>query len=161
EYKKSNPDFTFWFRQRGEDEFKSGFLFQGNENYAFVGLYDRGGGTYMTRSVGIVFDRSLDGVGIKLENAFNEEADPIVLDYYAQLREPIGRIKETGIENVKMQYSQTSIVSDVDSSLNVHKLRLDMVLKAVGVESLLIEAATLNKMLQKGRDIIHSMGSFY
>src|SRR5690606_12000195 len=156
EYKKSNPDFTFWFRQRGEDKFKSGFLFQGNENYAFVGLYDRGGGTNMTRSVGIVFDRSLDGVGIKLENAFNEEADPIVLNFYEQLRELIGGFAETGKTNFQKRFEPTTQISDLHFFLNEQKPKLDSILKDLGLEKMLIDEAKFNKMLQKVQPFIDS-----
>jgi hypothetical protein len=85
-FKTQHPEFTFWFRQRGEDKFKQGYIFQGNDAYAFVGLYNRGGGSNMTRSVGIVFYPAADGtVGIKLENAFNEEQDQNILSFYEQM----------------------------------------------------------------------------
>lgn len=87
EYRKRNPAFNFIPRQRNtKNRFNLGFWFQGDENYAFVGLVNASGGANMTRSVGLVFfpkdgyyDFRLEVVykGIKAEKALELYADLI------------------------------------------------------------------------------------
>ncbi len=55
-YRKNHPSFFYWLRERNtKNRLDEGYWFQGTSSYAFVGLYDRGGGSNMTRSFGLVF----------------------------------------------------------------------------------------------------------
>jgi hypothetical protein len=41
-YRTKHPDFLYWLRQRNtKNRLNEGYWFQGNLDYAFVGLYDR------------------------------------------------------------------------------------------------------------------------
>ena len=54
QYRSTHPDFVYWLRIRDTgNRLSNGYWFQGNKDYAFVGLYNWGGGSNKTRSVGI------------------------------------------------------------------------------------------------------------
>lgn len=76
EYKKKHPEFVFWLRESDtSNRLTDGFWFQGNEKYAFVGLYTASGGINKTRSVGLVFwyNNSTGKIGVHAEVVFRGE----------------------------------------------------------------------------------------
>jgi len=147
-FKTEHPEFTFWFRQRGEDKFKQGYIFQGNDAYAFVGLYDRGGGSNMTRSVGIVFYPAADGtVGIKLENAFNEEQDQNILSFYEQMRNVSGGFRHMGGTNYQKVF--TNPIDELNEYLINQKPQIDKIINEKGLSSFLITEDNFQKSLKK------------
>jgi 5-methylcytosine-specific restriction endonuclease McrBC GTP-binding regulatory subunit McrB len=147
-FKTQHPEFTFWFRQRGEDKFKQGYIFQGNDAYAFVGLYNRGGGSNMTRSVGIVFYPAADGtVGIKLENAFNEEQDQNILSFYEQMRNISGGFRHMGGTNYQKVF--TNPIDDLNEFLINQKPQIDKLINEKGLSSFLITEENFQKSLKK------------
>lgn len=147
-FKTEHPEFTFWFRQRGEDKFKQGYVFQGNDAYAFVGLYNRGGGSNMTRSVGIVFYPAADGtVGVKLENAFNEEQDQNILSFYEQMRNTSGGFRQMGVTNYQKVF--TNPINDLNEFLISQKPQIDKLINEKGLSSFLITEDNFQKSLKK------------
>lgn len=145
--REQHPGFTFWFRQRGEDKFKQGYIFQGNEGYVFAGLYKRGGGTNMTRSVGIVFYPMPDGtVGIKLENAFNEEKDENILSFYTEMRDIVGDFRHMGGTNYQKVF--TNPLKDLDSFLTDQKPRIDARLNERGLNDFIITEEAFKQRLE-------------
>jgi hypothetical protein len=57
-YKKSNPDFRFWLRNKNSisntPRLQRGYWFQGTENYIFISFYAKGDRNNKTRSIGFV-----------------------------------------------------------------------------------------------------------
>lgn len=148
-FKEQHPEFTFWFRQRGDEKYNQGYIFQGNENYAFVGLYNRGGGTNMTRSVGIVFTAANGNVPeIKLENAFNEEDDENVLAFYTEMRRLIGGF-EKGRNDTNYQKHFKKPIEELQNFLKNQKPSIDALIKDKGLNAFFINENAFAKNLQK------------
>ncbi|KKL72290.1 hypothetical protein LCGC14_2086400 [marine sediment metagenome] len=91
-YKKTNPSFNFLTRQRSgkAKRFESGHWFQGNDDYAFVGLINATGGIYKTRSVGLVFKPKEYGFNCSLQVAFEGEKREELIGCYKKLISQIG-----------------------------------------------------------------------
>lgn len=98
EYREANPDFKFLTRQRSGagKRFESGHWFQGNDDYAFVGLINASGGSNRTRSVGISISPTAKSYSCYLEIVFNEEKDKELLSCYEALAKRIPGIKSVG-----------------------------------------------------------------
>ncbi len=70
-YRAIHPEFLYWLRERNTDKkLERGIWFQGNENYAFVGLYNAKGGTNKTRSFGFIFKKEGDKIISSVEKFF-------------------------------------------------------------------------------------------
>ncbi|WP_437397209.1 AAA family ATPase [Flagellimonas lutimaris] len=100
EYREKHPHFNFLMRQRAGagQRFESGHWFQGNDDYAFVGLINASGGSNRTRSVGILFYPNDNGYTCNLEVVYNEEKDENLIAAYQALIHRIGpfqKITET------------------------------------------------------------------
>ncbi|MCM4150309.1 hypothetical protein DHD05_01795 [Arenibacter sp. N53] len=98
EYREANPDFKFLTRQRSGagKRFESGHWFQGNDDYAFVGLINASGGSNRTRSVGISINPTAKSYSCYLEIVFNEEKDKELISCYEALAKKIPGIKSVG-----------------------------------------------------------------
>ena len=91
QFRSSHPYFYYWLRGvNNKDRLEEGYWFQGNDNYAFVGLYNRGGGSNRTRSFGLVFGGDDVNIGCKIEIVFNEENDKRILLFYQEAIKIIG-----------------------------------------------------------------------
>lgn len=149
-YRSSHPDFFYWLRERNtKNRFEDGIWFQGKEDYAFVGLYNRSGGTNMTRSVGLVFSMAGDKFSCTLENVFNEENNQKVLSFYEQLRQSIGGFSQVH----KTKYSKLLSIDDGFEAavefLDSTKASLDELVLKNGLSDLLITGPDFEKKLEK------------
>jgi 5-methylcytosine-specific restriction endonuclease McrBC GTP-binding regulatory subunit McrB len=149
-YRASHPDFLYWLRVRNtKNRFEEGVWFQGKEDYAFVGFYKRGGGTNMTRSVGLVFGMDGDNISCAFENVFNEEKDPKVLSLYEKLREFVGGMNQ--IHQTKYR----KLLSDVDGFaaatefLNSTKAKLDGLVLKNKLDDFIITKTDFETKLEK------------
>ncbi|WP_445457698.1 McrB family protein [Flavobacterium sp. HNIBRBA15423] len=108
-YKETHPEFRFIPRQRNtKGRLEQGFWFQGNENYAFVGLIDRSGGSNMTRSVGLVFWETDDYLEFSIEIVHKNEKDIEILNLYEKLKSQIGEFTEANSEKFNKYIGDTS-----------------------------------------------------
>jgi len=90
---KHDRSFNFIVRQRSfkndkkfpGGKFAHGLVFQGNNDYCFVGLIDRSGGANATRSVGLVFKPIENGFNVILEIVFPGEKDEALVNFYRKL----------------------------------------------------------------------------
>src|SRR5690606_18575840 len=105
EYRSTHPDFCFWLRQRdNKDRLSKGLWFQGTENYAFVGLYTRSGGSNMTRSVGLIFKFADNGtLSLDLEFVWNGEQDERLIAFYHEAINKLGGFQQ----QTKTKYRKT------------------------------------------------------
>jgi hypothetical protein len=138
-YHRNNPDFKFWFRQRDERKLLNGLIFQGNETYAFVGLYTASGGLNRTKSVGVVFFLDKNGnVSIFLENAFKGIEDVALWSFYNDLRDIVGGFKKMSPENFKKFFPQENQDKELDHFAFAQKPLIDKLIRKHGLEILLI-----------------------
>ena len=109
EYRERNPNFIFIPRQRNtQDRLAEGYWFQGNSDYAFVGLINRTGGPNMTRSLGLVFWPEDNYCGVHVELVHKGEKDPEVLKIYDTIRNRIGDFKHIEPEKFTKYIGDTS-----------------------------------------------------
>lgn len=130
EYRKDHPEFYFWLRQRDrKNRLSQGLWFQGTENYAFVGLYNRGGGSNMTRSVGLIFKFADDGsLTLDMEIVWNGETDQRIINFYQHAINELGGFqKQTKTKYGKMLAERNGESAVVDF-LNSEKPKLDQLL---------------------------------
>ena len=84
-------------------------MVQGNENYAFVGLYDTNGGPKHTRSVGLLFTTDGENIRCNFEVAIPETEEPKKIAFYKKAVQLAGGHLEPGVTNLKKNY-QTMMV---------------------------------------------------
>jgi hypothetical protein len=147
-YRSSNPNFVYWLRtQNRNNRLDEGVWFQGTENYAFVGLYDRGGGTNMTRSIGLVFYPKDDKIACEFENVFNEEADDKILKFYDELRSLIGNFNQIGKTKYKKLISIEDGFAGAKIFLDTIKPQIDNLVKKHGLDDLFIKTDKFKKSI--------------
>ena len=147
-YRAMHPNFIYWLRERNKERLENGIWFQGKESYAFVGFYDRGGGSNMTRSVGLVFGLNGDKVTCSFENVFNEEKDKKILSFYDQLRELVGGLtQEHKTKYVKVLPGDDGLVA-AKQFLDSVKPQLDQLVVTNKLDNLFISQDDFDKKLK-------------
>ncbi|RBP28401.1 dynein-related subfamily AAA family protein [Oceanihabitans sediminis] len=104
EYSKINKEFKFIPRQKNNNnKLNDGYWFQGNDNYAFVGLINRSGGINKTKSVGLVFwpEPSTNYLSFSIELVYKGEKDSKILELYEVLKSELGNLKKKENDNDK------------------------------------------------------------
>lgn len=139
EYRKSNPEFKFWLRQRDRNNrLTDGLWFQGTDGYAFVGLYNRGGGTNMTRSFGIVFWEANDGtLAANIEIVWNEEKDKSVIAFYQKSMDLLGDFEQDTTTKYRKYLAPHNAENVVIEFLNNSKPKIDQLIKQSGLSEML------------------------
>jgi len=152
-YRAKHPDFYYWLRMKdrkpkdgGLSRFDKGMWFQGNESYAFVGLYDRSGGSNMTRSIGLVFNGTNEKRTGYLELAYNEEKDSKVLVFYQEFLELVGGFKKTGKTVYRKDFEEKDFFKAATIFLEEVKPEIDALARKMEVEHLFIEPDKFNKL---------------
>ena len=152
-YRAKYPDFHYWLRKNdrkdkdgGPSKFEKGLWFQGNDNYAFVGLYDRGGGSNMTRSLGLVFYEQDDHMAGHFELVHNEENDPEVLAFYKALMDLIGGFEKTGKTKYVKEFEDKDILKASTTFLEEVKPKIDALAREMEVAHLFIKSEKFDKL---------------
>jgi 5-methylcytosine-specific restriction protein B len=147
------PDFYYWLRMKdrkdkdtGDSKFDKGLWFQGNDGYAFVGLYDRSGGSNMTRSIGLVFVEREGQITGYLELVHNEEKDPKILAFYQALMELVGGFEKTGKTKFVKEFEEKDFLKASTTFLAEVKPRIDDLVRQMGVEYLFIKPEKFDKL---------------
>lgn len=149
-YRSNHPELVYWLRERNtKNRLADGYWFQGNEDYAFVGLYDRGGGSNMTRSLGLVFwEEDEDELGCYLELVFNEEADERILEFYKELMKELG-----GFEKITETKYRRGFTGEgrkaAEEFLNSVKPKIDELLQKLKLDRLFITTDSFREKLEK------------
>jgi hypothetical protein len=152
DYRKSNPEFKFWLRQRDRgSRLSEGVWFQGTESYAFVGLYNRGGGTNMTRSFGLIFWEAEDGsLAANIEVVWNEEKDRKIIEFYKQAMDLLGGFQEETSTKYRKYLAPNNAEATVVTFLNNEKSKIDSLVAESGLsETLFLNEETFEKQLNK------------
>ncbi len=145
-FRSSNPDFCYWFRERNtKGRLDEGLWFQGTENYVFVGLYDRSGGSNMTRSFGFVFYPKDEKIGCSLEVVFNEEKDEKIVDFYHKAVEKIGGFKTIGNTKFEKLLSPDNGFYEAEKFLNEVKPQIDLLINEMSLQDLFITKEKFEK----------------
>lgn len=146
-YRKEFPEFYYWLRGRNnKNRLVDGFWFQGNNRYAFVGLYNRGGGSNMTRSVGLVFYYTGDVIGCYVEIVFNEEKDENILHFYHEAMQQLEGFEKQHETKFKKALSSINGFEAARDFLNNVKPQLDHLLINLNLGQLFI---TRDQFLEK------------
>ncbi len=154
QYHEAHPQFYFWVRERNtRNRLDEGCWFQGNEDYCFVGLYDRGGGANMTRSVGLVFyEHPTKKFGGHFEIVFRGEEDSKVITFYKDAIALIGNF--TQLDATKYQYYFTSndVFKEASDFLDKWKPQLDKLIVSLGLPYLFIDQKRFEEKLNNVRN---------
>lgn len=150
-YRKSHPDFLFCLRERNKNNrLEEGLWFQGTEDYAFVGLYNRSGGSNMTRSVGLVFYQNKEGgIGLGFQVVFNEEKDARLLAFYRNLIDSFGGFKQVTPTKFDRILSEDDPFEAAGQFLNEKKPIIDQMIREAGLEEIFIDPSDFEKNLYR------------
>lgn len=138
-YRAIHPDFVYWLRERNtKDRLQNGSWFQGTEKYAFVGLYDRAGGSNMTRSIGLTFVETPKGMFCQLEIVFNEEKDKDIITFYKELIKMLGGFEKSNETKYQKILTTTDGYKEAENFLNNIKPTVDALINKMGLQRLFI-----------------------
>ncbi len=162
-YRNSHSEFTFWLRRRNvKNRLNEGFWFQGNENYAFVGLYKLSGGQNRTRAVGLVFWPYENHVGVSFDVIMDPETSARVIDFLEQVRDILKA--DYGSKFSQISKFKYSVTLAVENSFEVAAQFLDKYWKtfnekavAVGLSEILIYDAEFNNRLAQIQEYRESL----
>ena len=144
------PDFTYWLRERNvKGRLENGYWFQGQDEYAFVGLYDRSGGSNMSRSFGLVFYHKGDRIGCQVENVFNEERDKNILSLYQEIRNLIGGFEKHRETKYLKYLSEEDGFNEAEKFLVNVKPKIDALIQKRHLEELFIDKKSFERKLQR------------
>ena len=98
---QQDETFNFMVRQRASTKdknfiggkFAHGLVFQGNNDYCFVGLVNRSGGANATRSVGLVFKPVTNGYSLNFDIVFPGEKNQDLIKFYKSLASKFDDVK--------------------------------------------------------------------
>lgn len=153
QYRSQHPDFVYWLRERNNsNRLEQGCWFQGREDYAFVGLYNRGGGSNMTRSFGLVFWWNGEEIGSHVEIVYNEEKDERIIAFYQKAMEKIGEFKKEHERKFSYYLADTGFEA-ARNFLDNTKPEIDALAREMGLDLLFIDQKDFEKKLNRVSDI--------
>lgn len=95
DYQKRNPDFRFWLRRRNTNKrLRQGFWFQGNENYASVGLYNLRSNNQSTKAIALVFWPNDQSMGVSLDLIFQGNQPPRQQAFFQDLQKLLSGVQD-------------------------------------------------------------------
>ena len=148
-YRKKHPDFLYWLRQRNtNNRLSEGYWFQGNLDYVWVGLYDRSGGSNMTRSIGIVFEKADSKLRSSFEVVFNEETDQKILNFYQELMKLVGGFRRISDTRFRKDLSENDPYSAAETFLDTTKPLIDKLIINLGLDNLFLDRNDFNQKLK-------------
>lgn len=150
-YKETHPEFRFISRQINRNgRLEDGYWFQGNDDYAFVGLVDRSGGSNMTRSVGLVFWPVEDYLEFSIEIVHKGEKDDYILSLYDKLKEILKDfIQKDSEKHYKYLGDTSNGFNEVFKFLDENYLKIIDVFKKSSRSDLIIDEIKFNQLISK------------
>ena len=150
-YRERNQDFIFIPRQKNnKNRLDNGIWFQGTEDYAFVGLFNRSGGANMTKSLGLVFWPEEDFLGCTIELVHKGEDDPQILDIYETIKNKIGGFEQKEPEKFIRYIGDTSEgFEPVFSFLDKYYSTIIQIVENAGRTDLLLNENRFEKFLNR------------
>jgi 5-methylcytosine-specific restriction endonuclease McrBC GTP-binding regulatory subunit McrB len=160
-YRKTHPEFLFCTRERNtKGRLDDGYWFQGTENYAFVGLYDRSGGSTMTRSIGLVFSQNQEEkISLGFQIAFNEEKDNKLLIFYNDLIKTFGEFKQVTATRFDKILAEDQAFEEAEKFLNEKKPIIDQKIRDAGLDEIFIDQQKFEKNLTNIREYQNRLDS--
>jgi len=152
-YRSTHPEFVYWLRERNRrNRLSNGYWFQGTDDYCFVGLYNRGGGTNMTRSIGLVFyyDRDEEGKNellCYLELAYKNEKDHTVIRFYQEVMKLLGGFDKLNYARYKKHLPGGGKMAATEFLNNI-KPGIDTLLRKNKLDHLFIKREDFNNKLR-------------
>ncbi len=108
-YSQHNSEFKFLPRQKNtQNRLDNGIWFQGNKDYAFVGLIDRSGGMNKTRSIGLVFWKVDNYLEFGLELVYKGEEDTELISLYEKVKHLFPKLKLKNTDKFTFVIGDTS-----------------------------------------------------
>lgn len=150
-YRGEHPEFLYCSRERNRNNrLAEGLWFQGTETYAFVGLYDRNGGSNNTRSIGLVFSKNkINQISLGFQVVFNEEPDKKLISLYLDIVDSFGgfnKITDTRYDKILSEDNPFEVAKQF---LNEKKPILDQKIKDAGLDKIFITQKKFNRNLEK------------
>ena len=153
-YREQHPGFVFWLRERNRNNrLNEGYWFQGNDNYAFVGLYDSWSGNLSTKGIGLVFYYNDKDIGVTFELIYRDEGRREFLAFYADMRKILS--KRFGSQFKGENNNHYWIELSKDDAFDVAEKFLD---EFSGVFNKLIEDHMVNKIIIPEKDFNTKLG---
>ncbi|MBL0200333.1 MAG: hypothetical protein IPP81_09185 [Chitinophagaceae bacterium] len=148
-YRASHPGFLYWLRERNTGgKLDEGIWFQGNEKYAFVGLYDANGGPKRTRSIGLAFTTEDENVKCNFEVAFPEDEEQKKVKFYKQVVKLVGGNLSSGKLRFEKELSATDGFTEAVNFLNTIKPKIDALVKKNNLQQIFITPEKFKNKLQ-------------
>lgn len=135
--RERNPEFTFYLRKQNKyNKLNKGYWFQGTHNYCFVGFYKRGAGHHYTQSIGFVVKLNKQNeASARIEIVIKDETDEKLLNFYQRCLKAIGGFEQVNDIKFERYFPQDQdIFTSLDEFLNVHKPKIDSLIKEMGLE---------------------------
>ncbi len=149
QYRSSHPGFVYWLRVRDTgNRLSDGYWFQGNDDYAFVGLYNWSGGSNKTRSVGIYIWKDGNKIGSRFEVVFNEK-DQRLLKFYDDIMQALGGFKRLSDTRFYKILSETNGLEATKEFFDNYKAALDKLVSESNLNQLFISPESFNERLQR------------
>lgn len=148
-YRASHTDFFYWLRERNTNgKLDAGIWFQGNENYAFVGLYDANGGPKRTRSIGLLFTLNGDKVQCSFEVAYPEQEEQKKVRFYEQAVQLVGGKLDKARKRYEKMLSTTDGFAAATTFLDTIKPQIDNLVHQNNLQEIFITPDKFNQQLK-------------
>lgn len=153
-FREKHPDFICSLRQKNNNnKLNEGYWFQGNGEYAFLGLYKKSGGTNMTRSFGLVFFMNGDKIKCHIENVFDNEKDEETLKCYESIRSMLGGF-EKKYDTKYIKKLTGDGLKEAELFLIEEKPKIDKLIRDRGLDDFFITKEEFQKYLNRILEIM-------
>ena len=149
EYQIQNPNFKFVPRQIVNERMKTGYWFQGTQNYAFVGLLNKSGGANRTKSLGLVFwPKTEHSFGCYIELVYKGENNKQLLSLYESIKSTFVGFVDKGEQKFQMYLPDTDeSFKSVYLFLDTFYPQLNNLAKASGIPNLFLSDSKFEKAM--------------
>jgi hypothetical protein len=150
-YRAEHPEFRYWLRSHDPhgNKMDEGYWFQGNEKYAFVGLYNASGGPKRTRSIGLAFTRIGERVICKFEVAYSKNEKQNLINFYNKVISLVGGSIKAGTTRFDMDLPGNGGFAEATIFLNTVKPQIDTLVEQNGLKQLFITPEKFDTNLQR------------
>jgi len=148
-YRISHPNFLYWLRERNTNgKLDAGMWFQGNESYAFVGLYDANGGPKRTRSIGLLFTMNAGKVQCSFEVAYPELEEQKKIRFYEQVVKMVGGSLDSSKKRYEKILSSTDGFAEATTFLDTIKPKIDELVQQNNLQEIFITPKKFSHQLK-------------
>ena len=150
QYRAENPGFRYWLRTRNENNrLENGLWFQGTEEYASVGLFNRNSGNQSTKSFALLFRKKDEQISGEIEIIFKSELDPKIIAFYKESMDRIGGFEEHSPTHYRKVFNSEDALLAAKDFLDTHKNDLDSVIREKGIDHIFITEESFKEKFDK------------